>query len=99
MKWNLVYRDEATEDIAEAMSWYGRRSAGLDERFLKEVLACEALLLQFPKGAPVVYKHFRQMPMKGFPYVIMYGLWHGSIVIHRVFHTSQELGQRFRKKG
>jgi hypothetical protein len=37
MKWVLVYRDEATEDIAEAMSWYGRGSAGLDERFLKEV--------------------------------------------------------------
>lgn len=35
--------------------------------------------------------------MKGFPYVIMYGLWHGSIVIYRVFHTSQEPSKRLRK--
>ncbi|MBL7958173.1 MAG: type II toxin-antitoxin system RelE/ParE family toxin [Flavobacteriales bacterium] len=98
MSWAISYRDEATDDIADAMTWYRSRAVGLDERFLKEVLACEVLMLQFPKGAPVVYKHFRQLPMKGFPYVVMYGLWHGTIVIYRVFHTRQDPGKRFRKK-
>ena len=81
MSWIVSYQDEATDDIAGAMSWYGSRSVGLGERFLKEILACEARILQCPKAAPVVYKHFRQLPMKGFPYVIVYGLWHEEIVI------------------
>ena len=44
MSWAISYRDEATDDIADAMTWYRSRAVGLDERFLKEVLACEVLI-------------------------------------------------------
>jgi len=36
----------------------------------------------------VVHKHQRQVPLKGFPYVLIYGVWHNELVIYRVFHTS-----------
>jgi len=62
----VVYREEATDDIAEAIRWYHDQLAGLDERFLKAVLSCEARIHQFPKGAPVVHKHMRQVPLRAF---------------------------------
>jgi plasmid stabilization system protein ParE len=94
----LIYRDEATDDIAEGMAWYRDRAEGLDERFLKEVLACEAAIRKFPRGSPIIYKHFRKLPLHGFPYVMLYGEWKNEVVIYRVFHTSQHPKKRFRKK-
>lgn len=80
------------------MRWYHSQLAGLDERFLKAVITCERLIHQFPKGAPVVHKDLRQVPLKGFPYVILYGVWHDELVIYRVFHTSQHPKKKFTRK-
>ena len=98
MALSVIYRDEATDDIVEAMKWYRDKKEGLDEHFLAAVLACEAFVLQFPKGAPVVHKHHRQTPLKGFPYVMLFGLWHDELVIYRIFHTSQSPKKKFRRK-
>ncbi|MBK8499084.1 MAG: type II toxin-antitoxin system RelE/ParE family toxin [Flavobacteriales bacterium] len=98
MALSLVYRDEATDDIAEAMRWYRSKQDGLDERFLLEVLACEAMMLQFPKGAAVVYKRFRQVLVKGFPYVMVYGVRDNGLIVYRVFHTSQHPKKKFKKR-
>jgi len=95
---SVIYRDEATDDIIVAMRWYRDQKDGLDERFLKAVLTCEAFVHQFPKGAPVVYKHQRQTPLKGFPYVMLYGVWHDDLVIYRIFHTSQHPKKKFKRK-
>lgn len=98
MTLRVVYRDEAIADIAEAMRWYRARQDGLDERFLDAVLACEALVRQFPKGAPVVHRHMRQTPLKGFPYVLVFGTWHGELVVYRVFHTSQHPRTKLKRR-
>ena len=98
MALSVIYRDEATDDIVEAMRWYRDQKEGLDEHFLAAVLACEAFVQQFPKGAPVVHKHHRQTPVKGFPYVMLFGVWHHELVIYRIFHTSQHPKKRFRRK-
>ena len=71
---------------------------GLDELFLAAVLACEAFVLQFPKGAPVVHKNQRQTPLKGSPYVMLFGVWNDELVIYRLFPTSQHPKQKFRRK-
>jgi plasmid stabilization system protein ParE len=98
MKLVLIYRDEATADIAEAMRWYRSKGPGLDERLLSEVLECEAFIIQHPKGAPVVYKHFRQFPLKGFPYVMLFGIWHEELIVYRLFHTGQNPKRKFKRK-
>ena len=93
-----TYHDDATSDIAEAMAWYRSKKAGLDEQFLAAVLECEAVIARFPKGAPLVLKHFRQLPLSGFPYVLLYGVWRDEIIIYRVFHTSQHPKKKFKKR-
>ncbi len=81
MALKVIYRDEATGDIVEAMKWYRAQKEGLEEHFLAAVLACESFVLQFPKGAPVVHKHHRQVPLKGFPFVMLFASWHDELVI------------------
>ena len=92
----VIYRDEAIDDITDAMRWYRDQKKGLEENFIKAVLACEAFIEQYPKGAPVIHKHFRQTPLKGFPYVMIFGAWHGELVIYRLFHTSQHPKKKFK---
>ena len=77
----LIYRDEALDDIAEAMRWYASRAEGLDERFLNAVLEREALISKYPKGAPLVFKHFRQTPINSFPFLMVYGLVKNELII------------------
>jgi len=45
-----------------------------------------------------VLKHFRQLPLSGFPYVLLYGVWRDEIIIYRVFHTSQHPKKKFKKR-
>ncbi|MBP8822671.1 MAG: type II toxin-antitoxin system RelE/ParE family toxin [Flavobacteriales bacterium] len=94
----LVYRDEALEDIADAMRWYAARSEGLGERFLKAVLEREALISKYPKGAPVVHKHFRQTPINSFPFLMVYGLVKNELIIYRIFHTKQHPRKKFKRR-
>lgn len=94
----VLYRDEAVDDITEAMQWYRAQKAGLEQHFLSSVLECEKFLLQFPKGAPVIHKHLRQTPLKGFPCVMLFGVWHGDLVICRNFHTSQHPKKKLKRK-
>ncbi len=98
MNRKLIYRDDADTDIAESMWWYRQRQIGLDERFLAEVENCAKYIVQFPKGFQVVYKRFRQAPLDGFPFVIIYEVFDDAIVVYRIFHTSQDPKKKFKRK-
>jgi hypothetical protein len=39
MKWKVVARPEAEDDILEAANWYDTQRAGLADEFVEEVLA------------------------------------------------------------
>ena len=76
----------STEDMD--FSWssgtrprYASRAEGLDERFLNAVLEREALISKYPKGAPLVFKHFRQTPINSFPFLMVYGLVKNELII------------------
>ena len=94
---SLIYRDEAVLDIGEAMRWYREQLPGLEERFLEEILACEAVIIRHPRGAPLVYKHFRQLPLKGFPYVMLYGIHKGNLYLYRVFPTRMDPAKKYKR--
>jgi plasmid stabilization system protein ParE len=93
-----TYSEDADADIAEAMRWYRQQRIGLEERFLEEVEACVAKAVEFPKRFRVVYKRFRQAPLDGFPFVIIYEVIEEDMVVFRVFHTSRDPKKKFKRK-
>jgi hypothetical protein len=38
VKWTVVIRPEAAEEVAEAAAWYEARQAGLGARFTEEII-------------------------------------------------------------
>jgi 2-oxo-4-hydroxy-4-carboxy--5-ureidoimidazoline (OHCU) decarboxylase len=74
MPFILVVKDEARQDIADAMSWYASRVENLDKRFLKAVEQALFRIQRNPFAFKKVYKKFRQSAVKKFPYVILISL-------------------------
>lgn len=82
-------KEEAKEDIAEAMRYYKSKAKDLDVKFFSEVVSTIKRILQNPFAYKKVYKNFRQTTVKKFPYVILYEPEGMSVIIYSVFNTWQ----------
>jgi len=81
---------EADTDIRDSAKWYAGRSAAVATNFIDEVYAHFRTIEQFPNVAPRVRGLIRQLPVAGFPFVILYRPTKDHILVLRVFHTSQD---------
>lgn len=98
MKRTLILRPQARQDIAEGDKWYEGRSQGLGDRFLLEVQRCLGYIVAAPNGFQRIHGAFRQAPLGGFPYVVVYRADGPTVVVMRVFHTSQHPKKKLRRK-
>ncbi len=93
MSTTLIVRPEAEQDIDSAYAWYESRQVGLGDRFLNAVDAGMAGILRAPKvGRLILGKYRRALVRHRFPYVVVYRYDDVSdtVIIHGVFHTSQD---------
>ena len=74
MKYKLIIRPEAEQDLAEIFAWYQSQREGLGYDFLLQVEAALNFLEKNPKIFPVVYKKARRYLIKRFPYKIKSGI-------------------------
>lgn len=83
------FKEEAQNDITSGFLWYEDKLEGLGEQFLQELDNTFEHLRKRPKAFQTTHKEFRRVPLKRFPYVIIYTIDDKTIVIYRVFHTGQ----------
>lgn len=88
-KHHIFIEEEANLDIADAYDFYASKSNLLGERFLDALDDVYAYLEKSPRIFKTVEKGFLQVPLKVFPYVVLFKIYDFQIVIFRVFHTSQ----------
>ena len=93
MKWEVVARSQAKDDLLEAAEWYDNQRAGLGGEFIEEVLTVfEALELN-----PLL--HCRQHPTKNirwrypkrFPYRVIYEVIEDKqlVIVAAVLHAAR----------
>lgn len=75
MSLQVILRDEAEADIAQAAIWHERQSSGLGAKFVAAVDECFALCSQHPEAFPVVYRGARLGILRKFPYLVVYGVF------------------------
>lgn len=90
--------DDADRDITEAARWYAEHSPQVALNFVEEVMSCMQVIALFPNGAPRVRGLFRQLPVHGFPFVVLYRPMRDRIIVVRVFHTSLRPGRKFKRR-
>ena len=96
MRWLLLVRPEADQDLAVARDWYDQKRAGLGGEFLDEMTAAMRQLAHDPERARLYHRNFRRVLLRRFPYKIFYQIIGERIVVFRVLHSKQEHGRGLR---
>lgn len=90
MAYKIVIEPRALAEIQQAIDYYNWRLPGLGKKFEKSLEAHIRLISRNP-FFQVRYKDYRVLPVKHFPYKIIYFLSESRRIayITAVFHTSQ----------
>ena len=86
----LIIEPEAQEEIDKAIEWYESKQIGLGADFFNyldgyfQTLKNGKALFEI-KRKPV----FRELPLKRFPFVIIYEEFQNQIIVYSVFNTFQ----------
>ncbi len=86
MKYKIIIRPEAENDLREAFSWYEDRRLGLGYDFLLQVDAGMRFIERNPEVHPLEYKGARKHLIKRFPYKIIYLVEEEKIIVLAVIH-------------
>lgn len=86
MKYRVIVRPEAEEDLKEVFSWYEDNRTGLGYDFLLQVDAGINFIKRSPKIHPIEYKGTRKHLIKRFPYKIIYFIEEEKIIVLAVLH-------------
>lgn len=90
MKYKLVIRSCAEQDITDAVLWYEKRLKGLGARFLFSVDATIQSIQRNPRVYPKVYKNCRRALTQRFPHGIYYIIKNEFIIIIAVYHEKKD---------
>ena len=86
MKYKVIIRPEAEEDLASAFHWYEDRRRGLGYDFLLQVEAGLKFIERTPAIYAVGHKETRSHFIKRFPYKIIYLFEDERIIVLAVLH-------------
>lgn len=86
MKYRVIVRPEAEEDLKEVFSWYEDNRTGLGYDFLLQVDAGINFIKRSPEIHPTEYKGTRKHLIKRFPYKIIYFIEEEKIIVLAVLH-------------
>ena len=77
-------------EINESIDFYESRRAGLGKGYLVYLKAYFKILQTNPELFEIKRPpYYRELPLKKFPFVIIYEIYQKEILIHSVFHTSK----------
>ncbi len=94
MKYNVIVRPEAEDDLKEAFSWYEDKRRGLGYDLLLQVDAGINFINRNPEIHPIEYKGTRKHLIKRFLYKIIYLIEEEKIIILAVIRRRDLIKKR-----
>jgi plasmid stabilization system protein ParE len=80
----------AARDLEDAFWWYERQRKGLGDEFLLAFEATVESLQRLPESHEVVVLNTRKATLRRFPYVVLYALDDGRIIVTAVLHAHRD---------
>lgn len=97
MDYKIVILPLAQNEIENALVWYESKQKGLGNDFLTYL---ESYFLAIKQGLSVFQikrkPYFRELPLKRFPFVIIYEIKDDEIIIFSVFNTYQDPNKKLK---
>lgn len=88
--YRLIAGKGVGRELADAVQWYEDRDAGLGTEFLRVFRAATAALRRNPLLYQIVMGNARRVPLRRFPYSILYEVHSDDVVILACFHESRD---------
>ena len=88
----LVFLDEAREEMLEAAEYYESKAAGLGADFVSEVRRATQQVFSFPDAGSLVDAETRRCMVRRFPFGILYRIEPEQIVVVAVMHLRRRPG-------
>ena len=90
MDFNVSLSEQAEQDIDSAFEWYEKKKVGLGLRFYKELRFYLNTLNYSPEAFPIkIADSIRELPLKVFPYVILFEVFGDEVIVYRIFPTKR----------
>lgn len=89
MKYRLIVRPEAENDLNEAFLWYEDKRKGLGHDFLLHIDSGIRFITRNPEIYRSEYRGTKKHMVKRFPYKIVYLTQNEIIIILAVLHTKR----------
>ena len=90
MKYELLLRGQAKDDIRRAAKWYERQLEGLGREFVAEVDAAIGRIEGNPEQYEVVHREIRHSILRRFPYGVFYRIRTAKISVFAVAHLKRD---------
>lgn len=81
---------EAKAEFDAASDWYEQWRAGLGSEFVTQVRQCLSRIAANPRLHATVYKDVRKAVVARFPYVVLYRVEAGEVLVIGVLHTARD---------
>lgn len=92
----ISFEEDAKIDLADSFDSYSNISTIVAENFLIEISKTISYLEENPLQFKIIYKDFRQSPLKKYPFVLLYKIDKKQVKVYRVFATSKNPKKRFK---
>ena len=86
----LIVSREAGAEIKSTYRWYEAQQSGLGAEFRMAVAAATSQIQRAPERFRVASDHFRRILVHRFPFEVFYEFDDERVIVHLVFHTSQD---------
>lgn len=99
MSYSYAFHEYAQQDYEVIVEWYASRSIKSAKNFIVEVGHALQLICDNPNRWRNEYKHFRELGLKKFPYIIIYSVEEDiqQIIVTAIFHTSKNPKKKYPK--
>lgn len=91
----IEVRQEARNEIKVAYLWHLSEEPTWGEAFLEDLERGKRLICRVPNAFPNEYKDYRACPLEHYPYLLIYALRQGKVVLFSVFHTSRDPDEKY----
>jgi len=86
--YNLQVQAEAFHELQEAFQWYETQQEGLGWKFISAFEEACVKLQHHPQHYTALNEHFRRYRLQGFPYLLVYEIEAGNVIIIAVRHAA-----------
>ncbi len=93
--YQILIEEDAKFDIGEGYDWYLNISQKVSDSFLNQIKPPIYYLEENSFLFQVVYKDYRKVPIKKFPFLIIYKIESQIFKIYRIFSTNMDTSGRF----